>query len=381
MPIENNANMKGERKFTFNFFRMGEWFRLEVDDKLPWKRRSAPSLTGEWWVPLIEKAYATFNGSYTNIHGGSIGWGLTELTGGISTRIKLDYDYIVNLSNGMEKFENFIRKYFNKNAICSTENHVADGAETSGIEDHEMNGLVTRHAYSILGLLDVETPDRKETLIRLRNPWGNFEWKGRWSDQSEEWNQVSEDLRAKKNDDGDFYMSLVDFIKQFEILGLCHIDFDKDDDQRVIGKLTPGINAIHWKPHMQMSEYRRGVKKYNFQITLEVNEEQDVWIQMLQEASDPKELSFVTCTLFNADSLPSKRLDFDRKHQLSIVPQFMPQFSPQRDFDEYYVYNHNGFCYHLKPGKYLIFAAYTVPSERHYVIRVVGKELSLKVLE
>ena len=146
MPSENNAAMKSDRKFTFNFFRMGEWYQIEVDDKLPWRRRSAPSKSFEWWVPLLEKAYATFNGSYSNINGGSIGWGLTELTGGITTRIRLNYDYIE--SSGLEKFENFFRKYFNKNSICSAENHIADGAQTSGIEDHEMNGLVTRHAYS-----------------------------------------------------------------------------------------------------------------------------------------------------------------------------------------------------------------------------------------
>ena len=40
-------------------------------------------------------------------------------------------------------------------------------------------------AYSILGLLDVKTPERKETIIRLRNPWGSFEWKGQWSDNSD----------------------------------------------------------------------------------------------------------------------------------------------------------------------------------------------------
>ena len=368
--------MKGERKFTFNFFRMGEWFRLEVDDKLPWKRRSAPSLTGEWWVPLIEKAYATFNGSYTNIHGGSIGWGLTELTGGISTRIKLNSDYVE--SNGIEKFEQFFRKYFNKNAIFSAENHVADGAKTSGIEDHETNGLVTRHAYSILGLLDVETPEGNETLIRLRNPWGNFEWKGKWSDHSDEWNHVREDLRVKEKDDGDFYMSLVDFVKQFETLNLCHIDFDQNDDQRVIGKLTPGENAILFKPHLKMSE----IQRQNLQITLEVDQEQDVWIQTLQETNNPKEQSYITLTLFDCNSLPSNRVDFGKKYDsMSIVSPFMPLNTHEMKFGECHQYDHNGFCYRLQPGSYLIFAVYIVPSERHYMIRVVGKGLSLKMLE
>ena len=61
-------------------------------------------------------------------------------------------------------------------------------------------------AYSILGLLDVKTPERKETIIRLRNPWGSFEWKGQWSDKSDKWNHVDEDLRVKDKDDGLFYM-------------------------------------------------------------------------------------------------------------------------------------------------------------------------------
>ena len=146
MSAENNASMKGDRKFTFNFYRLGEWIEVKVDDKLPMTHRSDPSNSGEWWVPLIEKAYATFNGSYDNINAGSIGWGLSELTGGITTSIRLSYKLIESL--GIEKFKNFFKKYLNKNAICSTGNLAADGAETSGIEEKETNGLVTGHAYS-----------------------------------------------------------------------------------------------------------------------------------------------------------------------------------------------------------------------------------------
>ena len=134
---------------------------------------------------------------------------------------------------------------------------------------------------------------------------------------------------------------------------------------------------------MQLSEYKERVKTENLQITLEVNEEQDVWIQMLQETHDPKELSFITLTVCQPYSFPSKRMNFSVIPDgfLTIIPPFMPLVSPQKDFDEYHQYDHNGFCFRLKPGKYLIFAAYTVPSERHYMIRVVGNELSLKMLE
>ena len=53
-------------------------------------QRALPSTTGEWWVPLCEKAYAKFSGSYHRIIGGNTSWALTELTGGISVEIKVE---------------------------------------------------------------------------------------------------------------------------------------------------------------------------------------------------------------------------------------------------------------------------------------------------
>ena len=69
----------------------GEWIDVVVDDKLPMIQRALPSHTGEWWVPLCEKAYAKFSGSYHRIIGGNTSWALTELTGGISVEIKVTY--------------------------------------------------------------------------------------------------------------------------------------------------------------------------------------------------------------------------------------------------------------------------------------------------
>lgn len=64
----------------------------------------------------------------------------------------------------------------------------------------EKIGIAGSHAYSLLEVYELEknsndwvilTPDESgsdvERILKLRNPWGKGEWKGRWSDQSSEW--------------------------------------------------------------------------------------------------------------------------------------------------------------------------------------------------
>ena len=68
--------------FRFKFSRLGEWVDVIIDDKLPTKRRARPSDTGEWWVPLTEKAYAKFNGGYEKLIGGQTCRALTDLRKG-----------------------------------------------------------------------------------------------------------------------------------------------------------------------------------------------------------------------------------------------------------------------------------------------------------
>ena len=65
----NTAISSSSPNFKFNFWRLGEWHEITVDQVLPKYRRARPSKSNEWWVPLTEKAYATFNLSYDNIHG------------------------------------------------------------------------------------------------------------------------------------------------------------------------------------------------------------------------------------------------------------------------------------------------------------------------
>ena len=50
-------------------------------------------------------------------------------------------------------------------------------------------GLVQGHAYSVISCLEVDEPSVGSwKMLRVRNPWGKFEWQGDWSDNSEKWN-------------------------------------------------------------------------------------------------------------------------------------------------------------------------------------------------
>ena len=72
-------------------------------------------------------------------------------------------------------------------------------------------------------------------LIRVRNPWGKSEWKGSWSDHSREWKSLSKNEKAKYglvfDNDGEFYMTVSDFVKHFQSLEICNLTRDSLDDE------------------------------------------------------------------------------------------------------------------------------------------------------
>ena len=79
---------------VFQFFKNGKWQFVVVDTRIPCTDNKTP-LYGhctdpqEFWVPLIEKAYAKLHGNYEILNGGKMVEGMVDLTGGVSEKYNL----------------------------------------------------------------------------------------------------------------------------------------------------------------------------------------------------------------------------------------------------------------------------------------------------
>ncbi|XP_034557645.1 calpain-5-like [Notolabrus celidotus] len=222
--------------FHFRFWRFGEWVDVVIDDQLPTANGGLvychSNDSNEFWSALVEKAYAKMCGCYEALDGGNTADALVDFTGGVSEPMDL-------VANGFkedkekrnELFERVL-KVHNRGGLISCSIRATTAADMEAKLDC---GLVKGHAYAVTdvrrvrlghGLLAYFRSDKLE-MIRMRNPWGEREWNGPWSDSSEEWKKVSkgerENIGVTVQDDGEFWMTFDDFINNYTDLILCRL--------------------------------------------------------------------------------------------------------------------------------------------------------------
>lgn len=228
----------------------GKWLYITVDDFIPCLKDGSPAcakgVEGEFWVCLLEKAFAKYVGSYSALSGGYPTLALMALTGkpayqymfgralGAPAAYELDFCSAhcrqVAQQPGMARVRKTGVKYDKEEfwsylLECDRSDYVMvlatggkdelteTGAERGG------GGVVDGHAYSLNTVVDCA----RFRLCQVRNPWGDFEWRGDFSDASRMWLKYPEVAAACKFDphhvdehDGTFWILYDDLLSTFE---------------------------------------------------------------------------------------------------------------------------------------------------------------------
>ena len=221
------------------------------------------------------KYFCRLHGSYEALDGGNLSDALVDFTGGVSELISLESETGVKLFEDDHKRSELFSRLsdeISEHSLVCCAIRAARGEEQQRTEW----GLVKGHAYGVTGVRRVSLSESglsgsvfdikivifiiillsglvsrikgrdKVCLVRLRNPWGQGEWTGAFSDSSKgdqrlysarnltslltrspEWRSVSardrEKLGLVSQDDGEFWMPWEDFIYQFTDVSITHL--------------------------------------------------------------------------------------------------------------------------------------------------------------
>ncbi|XP_059533282.1 calpain-9 [Myotis daubentonii] len=209
--------------FHFQFWQHSQWLDVVVDDRLPTFRDRLIFLHSadhnEFWSALLEKAYAKLNGSYEALKGGSAIEAMEDFTGGVAETFAT--------KEAPENLYEILDKALQRGSLVGCSIDIKNSAES---EARTPFGLIKGHAYTVTGIDQVHVRGRKTELIRVRNPWGQVEWNGAWSDSSAEWRAVGpaeqQRLSYAALDDGEFWMAFSDFKAHFDKVEICNLTPD-----------------------------------------------------------------------------------------------------------------------------------------------------------
>jgi hypothetical protein len=160
----------------------------------------------ELWVLILEKCYAKFEGGYANINYGTTLSELYWLTGGLTRKMNTNNEFAwknIKISCG-------------KRCLMSCNSKKGSGSH----DNKTKSNIANSHSYSILDADEYQGIK----LIKLRNPWGEGEFTGDFSDTSKLWTPELKEYFGydyAKEKKGLFFMKFEDFQKEFDHVIFC----------------------------------------------------------------------------------------------------------------------------------------------------------------
>ncbi|XP_013920473.1 PREDICTED: calpain-3 isoform X1 [Thamnophis sirtalis] len=414
--------------FHFQFWRYGSWVEVIIDDRLPTYGKhlvfTKSSQQNEFWSALLEKAYAKLHGSYEALKGGNTTEAMEDFTGGVTEFYEIKdapkdtYKIMkhaiergslmacsIEDSSGFiygsapttdigqfiaQKLQKMNFEFLNESTE-ETEDRTTRTIIPMLYERRMTNGLVTGHAYSVTGVEDVTLKGEKIKLVRLRNPWGQVEWNGAWSDSSDEWNDIDNAekvrLQHKIAEDGEFWISFQDFLRYFTKLEICNLTPDTLEADKLY-TWTVSVTEGQWVRGSTAGGCR------NYPDTFWTNPQYR--LKLLEEDDDPED-SEVICSFLVA--LMQKNRRKERKlgaNLLTIgfaiyeVPKEM-QGDKKHLQKDFFLYNASKVkCksyinmreiterFRLPPKEYVIIpSTYEPHQEGEFILRVFSEKRSL----
>ena len=206
-------------KYVVRLFIEGKWENITIDGMVPVRAKTNQPIfsttnRGDIYVLLIEKAIAKVYGNYERIIRGEIGQTLRMLTG-------CPYGYLAHNKNLTEDiWRALINGVKEKYILGATQGGVGVNPKT-----YEKIGRNTRFTYAILNASEVHVRRANHRILKIRNPWESFSWKGKWSDSSSSWTtDLKRNLQYSKELDGTFFMSFKDYLGHFRRTFVCDVN-------------------------------------------------------------------------------------------------------------------------------------------------------------
>ncbi|KAL4219876.1 Calpain-5 [Mactra antiquata] len=222
--------------FRFHLWRYGRWTEIVIDDQLPTINDELVFIhsqsKNEFWSALLEKAYAKLFGCYEALDGGDLGEALEDFTGGVSELIHMADLGVVDSPEEQNKFFERLKKEVERKSLLAASIPAESSEEMEASTD---KGLVKGHAYGITAVKNINMESgmfsflskKKQAMVRLRNPWGQGEWTGAFSDNDPNWKTIPKAEREKigfaLEEDGEFWMTFDDFCHYFVNVSYCRV--------------------------------------------------------------------------------------------------------------------------------------------------------------